>query len=78
MSATITLKTLPSGRVLAVCQDGPYSFASIHDFEQRAWPQESIEWLTQALLGPTPPVQSNSNIIKFPKYRRQCKGYEEE
>jgi hypothetical protein len=74
----ITLQTLPSGRLLAICKDGPHSFVSIHDFEPKpVWPQAALERLKAALVDTNPPLQTNANIIKFPKYRRQCKGYEE-
>jgi hypothetical protein len=73
MSSTITLKALPSGRLLAICKDGPHSFVSE---PKPVWPQAALERLTQALVAAPPPVQTNSNIIKFPRYRRQCKGYE--
>jgi hypothetical protein len=78
MSSTITLQTLPSGRLLAICKDGKHSFVSIHDSEPKTvWPQAALERLTAALVTTKPPVQTNANIIKFPRYRRQCKGYEE-
>jgi hypothetical protein len=72
----VTLQTLPSGRLLTICKDGKHSFVSIHDFEPKpVWPQTALERLTAALVAAPPPIQTNANIIKFPKYRRQRKGY---
>jgi hypothetical protein len=78
MSAT-TLYTLPSGKILAVIDDGPNSRLSIFDPNPRPMnkeDEESLDRLTQALLR-TKPVQTNINVRKFPRYRGQCQGYRE-
>jgi hypothetical protein len=77
MSATITLQTLPSGKLLATINDGSRSYIDLQSFDTKPWPKESFNRLTQALLMIRPPVQTNANIIKFPRYRHQRKGYEE-
>jgi hypothetical protein len=67
MSSTITLQTLPSGRLLAICKDGEHSNISIQGFEPKTvWPQDALERVTAALVAAAPSVQTNAKIIKFP------------
>jgi hypothetical protein len=73
---TTTTYTLPCGRVWKITEDGQTVSVSLPAKRLDAEDKASLERLTAALLGKKS-VQSNMNILKFPRYRGQCVGYQE-
>ncbi|ADE14138.1 hypothetical protein Nhal_0965 [Nitrosococcus halophilus Nc 4] len=68
MITHITMRTLPSRRVLTTCT-GAESFVRLDDFSQ--WPDTALNRIARDIIKAS---QTNANVVKFPRYRRQFKG----
>jgi hypothetical protein len=84
IDAHIVMKTLPSGKALTVYTSAEESFIRVQDLNRRSatilefkstrrWPAGAWERLVEDLTA-SGPLQTNANIFKFPRYRRQYKS----
>jgi hypothetical protein len=83
IDAHIVMQTLPSGKALAVYTSAEESFIQGQDLSRRSatifefkpahrWPAGAWDRLVEDLTD-SRHSQTNTNIIKFPRYRRQYK-----
>lgn len=68
MITHITMRTLPSGKVMTT-STGQESFVRLDDFSQ--WPDTALNRIARDILNIG---QTNANVVKFPRYRRQFRG----